>query len=294
MTSKNVQLVIRISNTTISYHFSDDLSALSVNGSMVSSCEVSLLPENVQKNNCDFATNSQAALSVNVNNLPMEKSSQSCDNIFSALLTITEPSLSRALSPKRSYHSSDSDCSISKTYSPKQLREKKAKASPQNSINRFDLTLDKDYRTTNIGELNLTWPPYGIEYTKDNDEHFSIYHTCAIDTGLFILYHAYKSGTDDFRNLFESDTLETYTFLRHTFRLIETHGWTVARMHWLIEKQLLKNKTKDGRYDLMNTMEEVVFRFIKPMQTFLVSSKCSCVVCPRPTRKYTHTHITLT
>jgi len=109
------------------------------------------------------------------------------------------------------------------------------------------------------------------------------------------MYHAYKAGTDNFRRIFESHTLDVYQFLRRTFELIETNGWTTARLYWLTEKKILANKTKkNGWYDLMDTMDAIVFQFIKPMQTFRVKSKCSCTACPKPIRQYTNTHITLT
>ena len=147
---------------------------------------------------------------------------------------------------------------------------------------------------TTIGNLKLTWPPYGIENSTYAGERFSIFNTCPLDTGLFILYHAYKTGTDGFRKLFTSDALEAYKFLRHTFQLVETDGWTTARLYWLTEKNLLKNKNMNGKYDLKSTMEEIVFQFVKPMQAFTIKSKCSCTVYSKPIREYTSVHIALT
>ena len=277
--------------------FSDPDSDSSINSGKASSFEFPVSPPNVPSksdgNNCNLKVISPPSPSINFNDLPIE-SFDSSDNIFSTLLAVTEPRVPRTFSPKRSHPPSDSNCSVSKVELPKRPRQKKVKSSPQRSIDKQNFTLDKDYRTTTIGNITLSWPPYGIKNATCAGENFSIYHTCPLDTGLFILYYAYKAGTDEFRNLIASDTLEAYTFLRHTFELIETNGWTVARLYWVIEKQLLKNKDSNGQYDLKDTMDTVVFQFIKSMQSFPFKSKCSCSACPRRMREYTSTHIMLT
>jgi hypothetical protein len=208
--------------------------------------------------------------------------------------SIDNINLSRAFSPKRSYPSSDSSFSTSKAPTPKKLRQNQVKSSPSKSITKRNFTLNSDYRTTTIGNLTLAWPPYGIMNTFYAGEYFSIFHTCPIDTALFVFYYAYKSGTDAFRNLLEDDTLEAYTFLRRTFQLVESDGWTVARLSWLTEKNLLKKKKKNGEYDLKNTLDEIVFRFTKSMQTFPLKSKCTCSACPKPIRNHMSVEIALT
>ena len=55
-------------------------------------------------------------------------------------------------------------------------------------------------------------------------KRYFIFHTCTIDTGLFILYHAYKVHSDEFRALFTSDALNIYKIIRRTFQLVETEG----------------------------------------------------------------------
>ena len=200
--------------------------------------------------------------------------------------------MTRTFSSKRSPPASDSSYSVSKAPTPKKPPQKKIKSSPPNSINKR--TFNRDYLTTKIGDLKLTWPPYGIKNALYADEYHSIYYTCTIDTGLFVLYHAYKAGTDDFRNLFESDTLEAYTLLRRTFQLVESDGWTIARLYWLTENNLLREKDKDGQYNLMNVMDAIVFEFIKPIQTFSLNSTCSCSACPKPIREHMSVDIALT
>ncbi|CAF1538415.1 unnamed protein product, partial [Didymodactylos carnosus] len=257
------------------------------------------------------------------------KSSDSSENIFSALLTATDasdldnvynnndegrnarppmknssdindfafnlnsPCSSPAFSPKRSHLTSDSSYSLSKEKIPT-TRRKRVKSSPTNSIKNRNLPFSREYCTTTIGNLKLTWPPYGIKDAFYAGEYFSVFHTCSLDTGLFVLYHAYKAGTDDFRQLFEIDTLEIYAFLHRTFQLVESNGWNSARLYWLTGKKLLKEKTKDGKYDLKSTMDEVVFKFVKPMQTFPIQSKCTCTACPKPLREHTSMEISLT
>ena len=207
---------------------------------------------------------------------------------------IDDTSLSRAFSPKRLYASSDSSSSISEIKLIKPFQQKKLKSPSPNSIKKRDPAARKDYRTATIGNLTLTWPPYQIENEIYAGEIYSIFHTCPIDTGLFVLYHAYKAGTDKFRDLFEDNTLEAYTFLRRTFQLVETDGWTTARLYWLTEKNLLTVKTKGGWYDLKSTMDEIVFKFVKPMQTFPSKSKCTCSACPKPLRNQTNMELSLT
>ena len=195
--------------------FSDPDSDSSNNSRFESSIGFSVLPTDVpkqtEKTNYNSKIISPYSSSTNINESSIN-AFDSSDNIFSALLAVTELRLSRALSPKRSYHSSDSNCSISEVHKSKQSRQKKTKSSPRNSIDRLNFKFGKDYRITTIGKLNLTWPPYGTENATYLGKHFSIFHTCPIDTGLFILYHAYKASTDDSRKLIASDTLESYTF----------------------------------------------------------------------------------
>jgi hypothetical protein len=208
------------------------------------------------------------------------------------VVSIDSTSLSRPFSPKRSHPASDSSSSLSKTPTPKKSRQKRVKPSAPNTVNKQ--TSYRDHLTTTIGNLKLKWPSYDIKNAFYAGEYFSIFHTCPIDTGLFVLYYAYKAGTDDFRILFESDTLHACTLLRRTFQLVESDGWTVARLYWLTENNLLKEKTEDGRYDLMNTMDTIVFNFTKPMQTFPIKSKCSCNACPKQIREHMSVDISLT
>ena len=114
-------------------------------------------------------------------------------NIFACFTE--SANLSRALCPKRAHVTSDSSTSISKEEMLKTSRQKKLKTSLANSTIKQNYTFNKDYRTTKIGNLTFTWPPYGIKNATYRNQTFSIINTCPIDTGLFVLYHAYKAGT---------------------------------------------------------------------------------------------------
>ena len=59
------------------------------------------------------------------------------------------------------------------------------------------------------------------------------------------------AGINGFCKLFTSDALEIYKLLRHTYQFIKTDGWTIGRLHWLTEKNLLKNKNMNGKYSYM-------------------------------------------
>jgi hypothetical protein len=231
----------------------------------------------------------------NFDSSPLEPSAPS-DNIFLALSTanVREEHLCRTFSSKRSRPSSDSSGSISIEMTSKELVQKGINCSPPNIIDERNFQSNKDYRTTVIGNLELRWPAYGIENATYAGRTYFIYHTCTIDTGLFILYHAYKAQSDEFRSLLASDALDAYRILHRTFQLVDTEGWTAARLYWATQNNLLTNKCSNSTYDLMNTMEAVVFQFVKPMQTFTVKSVCACVACPKRVRDYTSTEISLT
>ena len=191
--------------------------------------------------------------------------------------------LMRSFSPKRSHATSDSDQSMAKQRPREKTPQKKMKTSTRPSTNRQDFTQHGDL-IAKVGSLRLPWPRYGIKDAVYESQHFSIFHTCPLDTGLFAVYHAYKAGSDAFRLLFENDTVEALTLLRHIFQLVESDGWTVARLFWLTRNHLLTVRDSDGRYNLKNTLNEIVFRFITPMQSFRLFSECSCLACSKPVR----------
>lgn len=160
------------------------------------------------------------------------------------------------------------------------------------SPNKRQIKLNDKYTT--IGNIQLTWPRFGIKNAVFNGEIFSVTNTCPIDTGLFILYHAYKTANQAFRAIFENGTLSCFAKLRQTFTLVETDGWTTARLYWLCTHQLLQQRNEDSLYNIENTLTEMVFRFVQPMQAYTIRSKCSCSQCPKPIRERTSVDIALT
>ncbi|CAF1959195.1 unnamed protein product [Rotaria magnacalcarata] len=209
---------------------------------------------------CNFRTVSSSSSQASLTNpLPM-KISYSSLSIFSTLLAISDSSnmtnvqdrineirnvqqhvteswnaknfvntmdnmnLFDILSSKRSHPSSDSGISTTKTRYTKRLREKKVDCSSATAIGKRNFKSYKDYRTTTIGSLTLAWPPYQINNRSFRGQIFTLLNTCSVDTGLFVFYHAYKAGTDKFRDLFEVSNLDALKLLRHVFHLVENEG----------------------------------------------------------------------
>jgi hypothetical protein len=144
-----------------------------------------------------------------------------------------------------------------------------------------------------LGTLQLTWPRYGFRNVIHEGKIYSVTNTCPLDTGLFVLYHAYKAGTEKFRELFERDDLDAVIAIRQTFQLVESDGWKTARLYWLILHGLLKDNSQDYVHDIKNTLTEIVFRFVKPMQAHPIRSECSCAACPKQIRHGTNVDIAL-
>ena len=105
-----------------------------------------------------------------------------------------------------------------------------------------------------VDSFKLTLPRYDIKNDVFGNKSYSVTRTCLVDTCLFVLYYAYKMGTDEFRNLVENDALNAFIALGETFVYVERHGLIVARLYWLVQRQLLTVTTTDGQYDLENTL----------------------------------------
>ena len=203
-------------------------------------------------------------------------------------------SLLHALSPKRNLSSSNDSIPYNVKENVWHYQRKKVKILPSaSSPDKQESILNKRLFIAVLGSLHLTWPKYGINNGIYAGQSFSVTRTCSVDTGLFVLYHAYRVGSDEFRNLFNNNEVNAFAVLRETFQYVESHDWTVARLHWLVQHRLLDAKMTDGRYDLQNTLSKIVFDFVKPMQEFDVSSECTCNVCPKRIRKHSSVDITL-
>lgn len=203
------------------------------------------------------------------------------------------PTISRVTSPKRAHSPSTASTSPAQR-APKLVKKprKKGKQSLMNSPNLQQILTNKTDKFTNIGTLQLPWPRYGIRSGVYEGKIYSVTQTCPLDTGLFILYFAYRTGTSEFRDLFERDTLEIYTTLRRTFQLVESDDWTTARLYWLTIHNLLDND-ETGTHNIENTLTEIVFKFIQPMQKHLIRTKCSCDACPKQIRSITNSDLAL-
>ena len=213
---------------------------------------------------------------------------------FDYISPTISPTASRVVSPKRSHSSSTtSSTPVLKPSSPVKKTRKRNKQSPLNSPDWWQVMTKKRGGFTNIGNLQLAWPRYGIRNAIHEGKIYSVTNTCPLDTGLFILYYAYKAGTYNFRNLFERDTLEIYGTLRRTFQLVESNDWTIARLYWLTQHNLLEDNNEIRVHDIENTLTEIVFKFIQPMQEHPVRSKCSCDACPKQIRWTTNREISL-
>lgn len=204
------------------------------------------------------------------------------------------PKTSPIISPKRAHSSSTtSNSPVLKPSTPVKKTHKKGKCAPLNSPNLRQVTTKKRIGFTNIGTLCLPWPRYGIRNTVYAGKIYSVTRTCPLDTGLFVLYYAYKAGTVEFRQLFERSGLEIYTTLRRTFQLVESDDWTIARLYWLQTFNLLEENGNVRVQDIENTLTEIVFRFIQPMQQHTVKSKCSCDACAKHIRSTTNYDLAL-
>ena len=205
------------------------------------------------------------------------------------------PIASPILSPKRAHSPSTTSASpILKPPTTFRKPCKKGKCSPLNSPNLRQVTIKKRGGFTNIGTLHLPWPRYGIRNVTYEGKIYSITNTCPLDTGLFVLYYAYKAGTPEFRHLLDRDTLEIYTTLRRTFQIVESDDWAIARLYWLTTHNLLDDRSDIRVHDIENTLTEIVFKFIRPMQEHSVKSKCSCNACSKQIRLTINCDIALT
>jgi hypothetical protein len=199
---------------------------------------------------------------------------------------------SRVCSPKRAHSRSDRSRSDSKPEASQVSKPKRSK-SDSKSIKKQESTSKGEHRLAAIGNLQLRWPRYGIKDATYEGDQFTVFNTCPLDTGLFTLYNAFEANSNEFRDLFNNENLPALNLLRCTFRIVDTNGWTNARLFWLIENDLLQMKNFDGEYDIENTLNHIVFQFVQPIQMYPLKSKCSCKLCPKRIRQTTSIDIAL-
>ncbi|CAF0763660.1 unnamed protein product [Didymodactylos carnosus] len=156
-----------------------------------------------------------------------------------------------------------------------------------------------EYPSTALVEKEtISWPDmpkYSIKNAVFNGRKYSVINTCPLDSGLFVLYYAYISYSDEFRALFDRETKLIYSNLRKTFQLVGSDGWDIARLYWLnIHKRLNSSVVNsNNQYNLFGTVDENVFGYVRTMQEYENSSNCLCEDCPRRTRTLISTDIAL-
>jgi hypothetical protein len=177
-------------------------------------------------------------------------------------------------SPKRQYSVSNlNESSETNSAFPKR---KKMLPSPK-----IENSLKRSAHVTKIGGISLSWPQYKISSCMYMKKRYTVTNTCSIDAALFVFYHCYKTGSSAFRQLFETDITPCHTALRKVFELVDSDGWDIARLHWLISHNLLNKMTRDGVFDIEDTIYENALQFVRPMQMYNIKSECSCVMCPK-------------
>ena len=205
--------------------------------------------------------------------------------------------ISPAISPANKRKTSprvNADHVTSKPPKPNSNKRKALLISPKNTSTKREKNSKMPLYTTTIGDLTIPWPRFGIESINIGGRSCSITNTCPLDTGLFIYFHAYITGSISFRRLFEKDLSDGFCKRCQTFKLAIEENWDHARAYWLIQHHLLTKETSQDVYDLTNTLTEIVFRFLQPLQEYAIKSECSCSQCPRKIRQTTSVDLTLT
>ena len=64
------------------------------------------------------------------------------------------------------------------------------------------------------------------------------------------------------------DPKSPYSILRQTFQDVDTDGWDVARIYWLLINKILKPSDRNMK-NLFGSMDENVFRFVKEQQRII-------------------------
>ena len=84
----------------------------------------------------------------------------------------------------------------------------------------------------------------------------------------------------------------SYSTLAETFRIVETDGWNIARLNWLLHFNLLK-PTDRQPISLFGSVDEQVFCFLKDEQRYSYTCTCSRPDCVERERVYTTTELDL-
>lgn len=205
------------------------------------------------------------------------------------------PLLKRAATSKRRISPSVNTAQVaSKPPKPLSKKKKTDRNSPSKPLTKPSAGNKSLLPIVTVGDFKMSWPRYGIEKITIHGKSCSITNTCPLDTGLFIYYHAFMISSAEFRRIFEKDTLDIFAIFRQTIHLAIEDGWDHARAYWVSKHDLLPKRNSSDVYDLTNTLTEIVFRFLQPIQEYTIKSECSCSSCPRKIRQTSSVDLVLT
>ena len=124
----------------------------------------------------------------------------------------------------------------------------------------------------------------------NHGQTYSISNTCKIDSGLFILFYLYKTDEEVAEAIDVDDPKSPYSILRQTFQYVDTDGWDVARIYWLLTNKILKPSDRNMK-NLFGSMDENVFRFVKEKQRYARTVLCTREECRRKKRIIENTEL---
>lgn len=121
-------------------------------------------------------------------------------------------------------------------------------------------------------------------------QSYSIANTCNVDSGLFVLYYLYRTDVTFTQDILDAPGDSPCVLLRKTFDLVETEGWDIARIFWLLTNNRIK---KSGRKikNIFGSLDENVFRTIKRQQRYSFTKVCSRPECKQKKRTTINTEL---
>jgi hypothetical protein len=146
-------------------------------------------------------------------------------------------------------------------------------------IQEFDVPVDWPTHTM-VGNLQLPFPHFNIKPTFFDGKGYSAVNTCSLDSSLFLLYYIYKSNSEEFRSLFDSNISICKQLLK-TFNLVEEKGWDIARIYWISTHSTHPDRNNNKQHhDLFATADTNVFQYVRELQKHVVKSTCTAPDCP--------------
>lgn len=123
---------------------------------------------------------------------------------------------------------------------------------------------------------------------------YSIINTCSLDSALFALYFTYRTNI----NIQQQITSKILDEMEPTFALVETEGWDAARIDWLKRHDQLQIVQSPGLNEVITSdnygsLDERVFCFIKELQRYSSSIKCTRPECEEKVRRVSNTELSI-